>query len=125
MSVDSTPLERSLLEKKDREELQSIAAAMGGKPTSRARKAEIVDLILDLAGVGDGGSGNGGGSEPRRGEPRTKTAKVSDSEDTGNENDDAVPKDGGAGEEAETTEAAGRRRAGSEAGADDQAQGVR
>ena len=50
MSVDSA-MERSVLEKKDRDELQSIAVAMGGKPGSRARKADIVDLILQLAGV--------------------------------------------------------------------------
>ena len=53
MSVDSA-MERSVLEKKDREELQSIAVAMGGKPGSRARKADIVDLILQLAGVAAG-----------------------------------------------------------------------
>jgi transcription termination factor Rho len=51
VSVDSKELERSVLERKDRDELQSIATAMGGKPPSRARKADIVDLILELAGV--------------------------------------------------------------------------
>ena len=47
----SVELERSILERKDRDELHRIANAMGGKPGSRARKAEIVDLILELAGV--------------------------------------------------------------------------
>jgi transcription termination factor Rho len=51
MSVDSTALERSALERKDREELQTIAQALGGKPGSRAKKADIVDLILELTGV--------------------------------------------------------------------------
>ena len=45
--MDSTQLERGTLEGKDRDELTTIANALGGKPGSRARKAEIVDLILD------------------------------------------------------------------------------
>ncbi|MGH9275951.1 MAG: transcription termination factor Rho, partial [Acidimicrobiales bacterium] len=49
--MDSTELERSALERKDRDELQTIAHALGGKPGSRAKKADIVDLILDLTGV--------------------------------------------------------------------------
>src|SRR5829696_4530400 len=51
MSVDSTTLERSALERKDREELTTIAQALGAKPPSRARKAEIVQMILELTGV--------------------------------------------------------------------------
>jgi transcription termination factor Rho len=51
MSVESTTLERSALERKDREELTTIAQALGVKPPSRARKAEIVQLILELTGV--------------------------------------------------------------------------
>jgi len=49
--MESTDLERAALERKDRDELQTIAEAMGGKPGSRARKGEIIDLILELAGV--------------------------------------------------------------------------
>ncbi|MET0727480.1 MAG: transcription termination factor Rho [Acidimicrobiales bacterium] len=51
MSVDSTALERSALERKDRDELLTIAQALGGKPAARAKKATIVDLILQLTGV--------------------------------------------------------------------------
>ncbi|HEX4868041.1 MAG TPA: transcription termination factor Rho [Acidimicrobiales bacterium] len=54
MSVDSTALERSALERKDRDELMTIAQALGGKPGSRAKKADIVDLILELTGVSSG-----------------------------------------------------------------------
>jgi transcription termination factor Rho len=54
MSVDSTALERSALERKDRDELQTIAQALGGKPGSRAKKADIVNLILELTGVHSG-----------------------------------------------------------------------
>ena len=51
MSADTQELERSALERKDRDELHTIATALGGKPGSRAKKADIVDLILELAGV--------------------------------------------------------------------------
>ena len=60
--MDSTQLERGTLEGKDRDELTTIANALGGKPGSRARKAEIVDLILDLTGGGPNGSSNGSAS---------------------------------------------------------------
>ena len=55
--MDSTQLDREGLEGKDRDELTTIATALGGKPGSRARKAEIVDLILDL-GSGSGSNGS-------------------------------------------------------------------
>jgi transcription termination factor Rho len=54
MSVDSTALERSALERKDRDELLTIAKALGGKPPARAKKADIVDLVLQLTGVEGG-----------------------------------------------------------------------
>ncbi len=63
--MDSTQLERTALETKDRDELTTIATALGGKPGSRSRKAEIVDLILDLAGVdGAPSAGSANGSAP-------------------------------------------------------------
>mgnify|MGYP002525345508 CR=1 FL=1 len=61
--MDSTELQREVLEEKDRDELTTIATALGGKPGSRARKAEIVDLILDLAGD------NGAAVAPSNGAP--------------------------------------------------------
>ena len=68
MSVDSTTLERSALERKDREELTTIAQALGAKPSSRARKAEIVQLILELTGVAssEAPGTEDGGSKPKR-----------------------------------------------------------
>jgi transcription termination factor Rho len=60
MSMDATQLERSALEGKDRDELATIAEAMGQKPASRARKGEIIDQILELAGVTSGSGSNGG-----------------------------------------------------------------
>ncbi|MBM16666.1 MAG: transcription termination factor Rho [Actinobacteria bacterium] len=63
--MDSTQLERTALETKDRDELTTIATALGGKPGSRSRKAEIVDLILGLAGVeGAPGAGSTNGAAP-------------------------------------------------------------
>ena len=44
--METTEFRRSTLERKDRDELQTIATALGVKTPSRARKAEIVDLIL-------------------------------------------------------------------------------
>ncbi len=47
MSVDSSEtLERSMLEGKDREQLLAIAAALGVKGASRAKKADIIDKII-------------------------------------------------------------------------------
>jgi len=47
MSVDSSEtLERSMLEGKDREQLLAIAAALGVKGSSRAKKADIIDKII-------------------------------------------------------------------------------
>jgi transcription termination factor Rho len=44
-------LERSALESKERDELVTIAVALGGKPAARAKKSTIIDLILELTGV--------------------------------------------------------------------------
>ena len=84
MSVEPTTLERSALERKDREELTTIAQALGAKPPSRARKAEIVQLILELTGVES--RGEQAKAEPARGRTtngRTKEATVDDDGDTG------------------------------------------
>jgi transcription termination factor Rho len=55
-------LERSVLEGKEREELNAIAQAMSLKTTTRTKKADIISQILDATGVttnGDAASGNG------------------------------------------------------------------
>jgi transcription termination factor Rho len=51
MSVDSAALDPSALERKDREELATIAQALGLQIRSRDRKAEIVQRILQETGV--------------------------------------------------------------------------
>ena len=56
-------LERSVLEGKERDELNAIAQAMSLKTTSRTKKADIIEQILDATGVTSGSNGasvNGG-----------------------------------------------------------------
>jgi transcription termination factor Rho len=67
VSPDSTELQRATLERKDKEELTTIAAAMGVKASSRSRKADLVDLILTASGAASGRSAaatNGGTPDP-------------------------------------------------------------
>jgi transcription termination factor Rho len=54
-------LERSILERKEREELKAIAVAMSLEPVARSKKADLVDQILRAAGVevGSGVTANG------------------------------------------------------------------
>ena len=59
-------LERSVLEGKERDELSAIAQAMSLKTTSRTKKSDIIDQILDATGVtsgGGNGQSNGGAGE--------------------------------------------------------------
>jgi transcription termination factor Rho len=51
MSMAPQALERSVLERKERDELAAIAEAMGVKPGSRASKATLIDQILREAGI--------------------------------------------------------------------------
>jgi transcription termination factor Rho len=44
-------LERSILEAKERDELHAIASAMSLKATTRSKKSDIIDLILEATGV--------------------------------------------------------------------------
>lgn len=43
----SGALEQSALEAKDREQLVAIASALGVKSASRAKKQELIDMILE------------------------------------------------------------------------------
>ena len=71
-------LERSILERKEREELKAIAAAMSLEPVARTKKADLVDQILRAAGVevATGAATNGSalaGGEVEHGSGRTET----------------------------------------------------
>jgi transcription termination factor Rho len=48
---DNLTVERVDLQKKDKSELQTIVIALGGKPTSRATKADLIDAVLQLSGA--------------------------------------------------------------------------
>src|ERR1700694_2819617 len=82
-------LERSVLERKEREELRAIAQAMSLDTNSRSKKADIIDQILRAAGVEvSAGSVNGGPDAPSR--PRgaaRRPASNGDSEDSAYDGD--------------------------------------
>jgi transcription termination factor Rho len=63
-------LERSVLEAKEREELFAIADALGTKPASRAKKSDLVTLILRATGV------EAGAEEPAEAPKRTRTRRT-------------------------------------------------
>jgi transcription termination factor Rho len=48
---DNLTVERVDLQKKDKSELQTIVIALGGKPTSRATKADLIESVLELSGA--------------------------------------------------------------------------
>ncbi len=48
---DQAIAERVELDKKDKTELQAIVAALGGKSSSRTKKADLIESILQLSGV--------------------------------------------------------------------------
>ena len=75
-------LERSVLEGKERDELHAIADALGVKPGSRTKKADLVDKILQATGVtaetngsSDNGNGSSNGDAPAEKPKRTRATK--------------------------------------------------
>jgi transcription termination factor Rho len=78
-------LERSVLERKEREELRAIAQAMALETNSRSKKADIIDQILHAAGV-DGAASRNGDGESR---PRPKRAAASAEAAGGDDNEGA------------------------------------
>ncbi len=81
-------LERSVLERKERDELHAIARAMGVQAGSRARKADLVDLILATAGITPavatppdpaGASDNGATAEAPAPRPRRRSRSAATS----------------------------------------------
>lgn len=82
--MDTPELRRSALERKDRDELVTIATTLGVKPPSRARKAEIVDLILTTVTT-DAADDAGAGDDAPSDEP---VAEASEAEATGDAPED-------------------------------------
>jgi transcription termination factor Rho len=76
-------LERSVLERKEREELRAIAQAMSLQTTSRSKKADIIDSILRAAGVEvDAASAKANGSAEGRKVRKTAVATADPSPKT-------------------------------------------
>jgi transcription termination factor Rho len=77
-------LERSVLERKEREELRAIADAMALDTNSRSKKADIIDQILRAAGVDSttagsangAGAANGASAAPARPRSRASSARA-------------------------------------------------
>src|SRR5580658_5214053 len=72
-------LERSVLERKERDELRAIAQAMSLQTNSRSKKADIIDSILRAAGVEVDAAANAtksNGTEAKRPRKAASTATV-------------------------------------------------
>ncbi len=80
--MEATELRRSTLERKDRDELITIATALGSKPPSKARKAEIVDLIIKTAMAPEESSDDSSAAADSSGKSEESSAK-----DTSEKND--------------------------------------
>src|ERR1700679_2403533 len=84
-------LERSVLERKEREELRAIADAMALDTNSRSKKADIIDQILRAAGVdattagnaNGAGTANGASAAPARPRARASSARAAATAEVG------------------------------------------
>jgi transcription termination factor Rho len=89
-------IERSVLESKEREELHAIAQAMALKTTSRTKKADIIDQILEATGVGGGAvdvaNGSVNGSDANG--SRALGATIADDTDETDDTDDSPSSNG-------------------------------
>ena len=87
--------QRATLEAKDRDELLTIASTLGGKPGSRAKKADVIDMILGLIADSEPAP-----PKPRRGRPPkaavVEEAPVEDEVEEFVETDDDASDDGDA-----------------------------
>ncbi|HVF33436.1 MAG TPA: hypothetical protein VM933_10410 [Acidimicrobiales bacterium] len=82
MSREQQALERSVLERKERDELHTIAEALGVKPGTRTKKADLIQTILVAAGVEPAPEGAGEGKPKRTRAPRAART-VADPDPTG------------------------------------------
>ncbi len=99
MSSETLESQRSIFESKSRNELIDIAFAMGGRPPARIRKAELVDLIVGLAGFSEGG----GDGENRSSDTEGETQSAEGAKAEGAKRDtDVATKAADAGEQAKS-----------------------
>src|SRR5215218_6731636 len=73
MSPDQQ-IDRSVLAGKDRDELHTIAGAIGVKAATRMRKADLIDAILNAANGGNDTGDANGATEPSKPRPRARRA---------------------------------------------------
>ena len=78
-------LERSVLERKEREELRAIAQAMALETNTRSKKADIIDQILRAAGVDANGATSTNGDGAARSRSRRPAAAADNGADDGPE----------------------------------------
>ncbi len=76
----SEALERSVLENKDRDQLVTIASALGVKTPARAKKSDIIDKILETTGVTAAPIVAGDAPAARAGRGRTAKSDVATAE---------------------------------------------
>ncbi len=97
-------MRRSTLQRKDRGELNQIAAALGAKPPSRARKDEIIQLIIDLTADGARISPPGETATPENAgaaaEPESRTARSTGAAGSDRDQDGGNGQNGGNGDAA-------------------------
>ena len=104
MSIATGETDRSALESKDRQQLATIARALGGKPTARTRKDELVELILELADEGAGAPERDGDTmSDQTTEDAPATTDTNGSQDAGDASTDT-----GSGDAAPRSSRAGR-----------------
>ena len=80
---DGSGFDMTLLEGKDRAELAAIAEQLGQKPGARAKKADIVSLILRLVGADEGGASAEAPADAPAAEPAPEADEAAKAEGTG------------------------------------------
>ena len=120
---DNLTVEREELQKKDKSELQTIVVALGGKPASRATKADLIESVLELSGVvggadrepsadadAPGDAGPTGGDAPASSDASAETAPADESvKADASSPKEATPKAKAGGSEGSSRNRGGRR----------------
>jgi transcription termination factor Rho len=81
MSGEQQALERSVLERKERDELHTIAEALGVRPGTRTKKADLIQTILVAAGVEPGPEPSAEDKPRRARTPRPRAASTAEDGD--------------------------------------------
>ena len=99
--TSDTQMGRSVLESKERVELQAIAEQLSVKTNSRMKKADLIDGILSAAGVGEDSSATSSekparkAPAPRAKAPETPAEEGGDAEESASASDDRSGDQGG------------------------------